>query len=374
MFLMNNKYYFSKLDIIKCFAYFLIFFQHTGFKYLKFGPWGVSFFLVMSGFLLMNSFYNNEDLDKYSFLESLKFAIYKIKPVYILHLVCLLFYIPLMFAGTVSYSSKGAMLRIFTNLFLIQEWFPMNNSSLNECSWFLSSLIFCYFLFPFLLRIIKKYSTKLNKGKSLLIIVLLFVLQIVLCFVSYFLPELPNYDITYWFIYRFPLTRFIDFAIGCFLYILFIKYDTNKNINSTSKEVLGILLTILSFVLVILYIYFSEANLSFSFFKPFTYSVIFTPSVCLLVFYFALGKGMISKITYNEHYKKIANLCRYNFLIHYVVFDLVRIVLTITANYSSLSLLNHLPIIKSSVGLVISFVLSYFWGALIDERLSVSKK
>ena len=84
--------------------------------------------------------------------------------------------------------------KLLLNLFLIQEWFPLANASINGVSWYLSVSLFCYFLFPYLLHALEKIR---NKKDVLLLLILLFEFQFILgLLVSTILT--PN-DSTGWF-------------------------------------------------------------------------------------------------------------------------------------------------------------------------------
>lgn len=56
---------------------------------------------------------------------------------------------------------KSVIFKILVNIFLIQEWFPIQDKALNLVSWYLCVCVFLYFAFPFILTHIEKgYSKK----------------------------------------------------------------------------------------------------------------------------------------------------------------------------------------------------------------------
>lgn len=54
--------------------------------------------------------------------------------------------------------NRNRVIQLVINTFLIQSWIPADGAyfSLNGVSWYLSSSVFCYFMFPYLSRLIKK--------------------------------------------------------------------------------------------------------------------------------------------------------------------------------------------------------------------------
>ena len=346
---------FNNFDSLKSIAYIFIILNHVGFKYLKFGGFGVSVFLILSGFLLMNKYYDSKDMDNYSIKDSIGFAINKIKPLYLLHFFCVIVYIPTLFLGSARDSITTVFYKVLTNVLLIQEWFPLSHSSMNECSWYLSAIVFCYFMFPLLLNNFKKNEIK----KPFLYIVIIFLFQIIIAFMaSYFFTDKGAY-IRYWLTYRFPLTRFLDFLIGCLLYIAY----KNSKIKQSSVRYLeygGIFLSILAFIMIILNIgnvltsnYFFQNN------NTILYTAIFTPGVCLLVYSLAFDKGILFSFLYRKPFMFISKYGKYIFLIHYLVFDLIRIGLTIFATITlKHGVMDYLPYVNCSFGIILTFCLS----------------
>lgn len=367
--MLTNKKKFENFEGLKCIAYLCVFFQHTGFKYLKFGGFGVSLLLILSGFLLTYNYYNEDRLDKCSIKNNIKFAIKKIKPLYFLHIVCLIFYIPLLFVGNVHYSAKIAIYKILSNIFLVQEWIPMDNSSLNECSWYLCVMMFCYFVFPYLL----KYFEKNKINNKPLLITFLFVCQLALAYISMDFGTINSYSLSYWFIYRFPITRLLDFTIGCVLYLVY-QDKSNNSSNVFQLRSLGILCTIFVFIVIILSTIESSCIKVFlNNHSSFLYTSIFTPASCLLIYSFALNNENPSKLLNNSFTKFVSDLGKYAFLIHYMVFDLIRIILTVFTNYiPNVLILKYLPLINATLGILITISLSKRWPCIQNWLIKIT--
>jgi peptidoglycan/LPS O-acetylase OafA/YrhL len=94
------------------------------------------------------------------------------------------------------------------NALLLQSWIPDANYyfSCNSVSWFLSTILFCYLLFPLAWR---HASTK---GLALLLAV-----YAVVCW-------LIPYDQVNAILYVHPMVRFVDFYMGIVLYRLYAKH------------------------------------------------------------------------------------------------------------------------------------------------------
>lgn len=177
---------------------FLSHFAYGSFQALDAGgDCGVAFFFLLSGFTLSLGY--DESLRNGSFRYK-TFLCRRLRKIYPLHLLCLLFFL---LASGCTLDGKVAL-----NALLLQSWIPDANYyfSCNSVSWFLSTLLFCYFLFPLAWR---HASTK---GLALLLAV-----YAVVCW-------LIPYDQVNAILYVHPLVRFVDFYMGIVLYRLYAKH------------------------------------------------------------------------------------------------------------------------------------------------------
>ena len=154
------------------------------------GDCGVAFFFMLSGFVCSLSY--GHCLQEGSFNYG-RFIWKRLKKLYPLHLLCLLFYL------VVSHSPLD--LKVLLNVILLQSWLPNADwyFSCNSVSWFLSSLLFCYLVFPWAYRHLSKYLT----------------LAIFVVYVAVY--WLTPYDCVNAVLYVFPAVRFVDFYIGMLL-------------------------------------------------------------------------------------------------------------------------------------------------------------
>lgn len=156
------------LTSLRFFAAMMIVVLHS----LLFWPWfqgapstltaGVSFFFVLSGFILTHA-YNTKGIESYSgFIRD------RISRVWPLHVFALLMLILFVRNDALTYDGSGLFNRgsqFIFNLFLLQSLMPFEKIifSWNSVSWSISTELFFYIAFPFLLiRIKNNWLLKLS--------------------------------------------------------------------------------------------------------------------------------------------------------------------------------------------------------------------
>ena len=175
------------------------------------GAMGVSLFLILSGYLLLERHH----------AEKLSFGKYfhrKLKKIYPLHMITLL--IAVAFSLRPLLQGKALTLNwisLILNAFLIHSFVPNSEIyySFNAVSWYLSVNLFLICVSPLVLRFWKC----ITKNKHvLLILFFLFFIEIIWCYLSCFFigsnqDWLGNRKLQ-WLVYIFPLARLVDFLIG----------------------------------------------------------------------------------------------------------------------------------------------------------------
>lgn len=160
------------------------------------GDCGVSMFMMLSGYTMMLA-YGGRASDAGG-IEWIPFMRRRVARIYPVHLLCF----------TVCSIWGGGLLAAVAGLLLLQSWVPDAGVffSYNAPSWFLSSLLLCYTLFPALSRV--AVSRPKEFGFLLLGIVAVYLP------VAALLPErLDLFGLYVW-----PPARLIDFMIGMWLY------------------------------------------------------------------------------------------------------------------------------------------------------------
>jgi len=178
----------------------------TGFGgVLAAGPQMVTFFFVLSGFVMALSYLHKDCFNAGSYWWA---RISRIMPVYLLALgltlVLSLIYIR---------DREVRLTSLILNLTLLQSWFSPHPLSINPPGWALSVEAFFYFTFPFILSAIKKYNlspTKMAAFSLLLWVVTQAILSGALS--NGFYSGFPSFS--HDLIYYFPLSHFCSFLLG----------------------------------------------------------------------------------------------------------------------------------------------------------------
>ena len=155
---------------------------------------GVSFFFVVSGFLIALK-YDRQPITLARYGQTLKRRLAKILPEHWLALACILFF-------NIVIQHKAIDWKILlTHVFLVQSWVPDLHYyfTLNSVSWFLGNLIFCYLCWPLLAR----FFVPLRTRWQVAIIATWWVIAVALND-----PSIRIYT------YVSPLTRLGDFVLG----------------------------------------------------------------------------------------------------------------------------------------------------------------
>ena len=302
----------ESLEGIRAIAFISILLSHTA--ALVPGRWGVSVFLLLSGFLMTYSYWNREIPAKLDAAAS--FSVKKIKKLYIIHVIMIFvgLYYSLKFFDP---SIKDLFWTTPITIILFQTWTPYSYQALNSVAWYLSVTLFLYFAFPFVLAFLKRHSKK-----TISIILLGIVAWFVQIVIGFLISHVPQLDYR-WFYYCFPPYRLFDFIIGCCLGALFVK---TKNITRTSFMTWTIieLMMVLAICLNICYFKSMPSKIAQDWY---TWANMFLPVNVFGIYIFACGKGFISKLISQKIFGFIGKISSYAFLIHIHVMHFSQIAL-----------------------------------------------
>ena len=309
----------ESLQVLRGLALVGVFLLHAG-SSINWSDLAVCVFFVLSGFLLVIQ-KRNMQLNC-SLKNNLLFSLTRISKIYPLHIITMLLVLIREVAiwvythGEYNEMSKIAG-NVVTNVLLIQAWFPQASIScaLNGVAWFLSAMMFIYFMFPVILRTIQKID-------NMQILILtgfgvylgLYIISILGC-----LRWDTNSEFYTWATYISPIYRLGDFYIGCIAGYCFInsKNDSTE-LKATFIEVLVFSLTVLA----VMWKNYSEvSNEKEPWLQAITgnHSWIYIPIAVMLVLVFAYKKGMITKGLTNRIMIYLGDMSPYMFLIHLVV-------------------------------------------------------
>lgn len=220
------------------FIFFLcVFFSHymmsSGRVLPNAGEFAVVFFFMLSGFSL--SYGYGERIDTITYSDFIKKRLLRLWPMQVLTL--LLRAIPIILIPLfVSVIDIKDIISFILKLFFLEGWIPDTQIifNFNACAWYLSPLVFCYFLFPTLYKWIVKV-----KPIQIVVAVLVYLSIYAIC--VYFIPS-ERHQV---FLYAAPYFRFFDFAIGILLFRVYRNRGVpiNKGLkNSLLPELLLIVL------------------------------------------------------------------------------------------------------------------------------------
>ena len=314
-FLEKNKI--ASIQALRAYAFLGIFLQHI--EIFSLGEWGVSIFLNLSGFIMFYA-YRNRDIEC-GIENNILFSIRKIKKLYLLHIITMLLALIIEmymhYEYIIPYNIVDIYERVVLNIFLIQSWMPVISIcfSLNGVAWYLSICLFLYFMFPYLIKKVKKYNSIFS---SVIKIVFVILLQTVVAFILYRLNATE--EVTKWVVYIQPIYRLGDFYIGIVCGYIFFKIKNTSGYSDTPLFIFFItVLEVITLALNIIVQYIHDKSIGILGTMYFKFTLLYTPLSIFIVFLFALNKGIISKLLSNKLMIYIGEISGFGFLIHMII-------------------------------------------------------
>lgn len=323
----------------------------------------VSIFFILSGFVMVYNYYKADKIRSCSFIKNIIFSYRKIKKLWILNLLLTSFLTLFWFSEEQNNPLWLLIYKLLLNILLIQEWFPIKDVSINGVSWFLCTILFANFVFPWWIRIIEKYYTKLIA--YILTFFCLF-LEIVIAVIAndlqsvLWIQQIPfiETNLSGWLVYSFPLSRFLDIVIGYNLAFIFLNIDSLPKKYTNAIQIFAL---ILSFISCIFYNLYNE-DLDNHLLSLLTLNFIFTTSSICLVFTFASNDGYLTNLIGNKIFLYFAQISPQIFLIHPIVFCCINKI------YYHIPYIDPLPFIDKygcyinlTIGFLITILCSEIW-------------
>lgn len=251
---------------------------------------GVTFFFVLSGFILYYTHNNISDKK-----EAIRFIVARIARIWPLHIACLLavlciFPSPWGYPGETSAWSK-----ILTNLFLMHAWIPYAKYffSLNGPSWSISVELFFYVLFPFLI-----YRLKHNWPLKLALVFLIG-LSIVIVVQKMGFPMLnygdPLMGPNQWASGILPLVRLTEFLTGILACAFWLKLKNRITINVYIFSLLEIAAILLGVFALSELPHIVSKNFDGYVLGSWLTRTLAAPMFAIIITVFAFGRGMPSR-------------------------------------------------------------------------------
>ena len=302
---MRNKI--ETLQILRAIAFLDIFLGHCGITFFT-GAFGVSIFIVLSGFCMAANYLPKIDKMQVSLKSNVKYGFSKVWQLYGLHL----FMLACAYFLARMPKSAAAIKRLVLDALLLQSWSPHADDyfSYNGVAWYLSVYLFLSILSPYVIKLLSEKMKK--KSQSVLAMILAFAAMVIFgMFVTRKQIPIGN-DFAFWFTYISPVYRILEFFIGAALGALYLTWD-KKSVSGVYAGILE-LSAITAFIGVIVLFHKIEGV-----YQGLCYTALFTPVSVLLVFVFAGSRGIFMKVFNNRLLLWIGNLSSYMFLIHQVV-------------------------------------------------------
>ncbi len=237
----------------------------------------VELLFLLSGFCMA---YNHGDTrTKDSFYDGWRMVWNKLPQIYPIHLAT--FLLQLFFVAKWTAKPLDFTLSFgFLNLALLQAWFPKTQFMFNNVSWFLSALVFCYFITPTLIA-----TARRAKAKKKLWFMFAFLISVRL-YLEYMRLAYP---IELWYnLHTNPLIQCLNYSLGFITGIYFTEkseFNTflHKQFSVLSASLLEILLT--GFYLTCCYILAQDM-----------YRLFFVVIALPMIYILAVGRGILSRL------------------------------------------------------------------------------
>ena len=316
------------------------------------GRLGVNFFLVLSGFVLAIGYSNK--LDENSIREDIHFVKKRISKIYIPYLITMIMAIPWYIFQATSKDGflnvKLLLCRLIINTGMIQSAIPYMkySTSINEVSWFISTIFIIYLFTPGILRL----NNKAAKHYTLLrLICLIFAVLVVNCCVYMVIREIEYVrfaDRYLSIIYINPIIRVFPFLLGIIGYNIYCLMRDFRIRNGSFVEILSISVFFLWWIIA------DKTGLH----TVITECLDMLISM-LVILTFALSRGgIVSIMLSKEKALKLGNISLDFYLIHYLVI-----------NYGMIAA-KHFSLDKGIFLLTILFFVLSLFGAYMIHSLS----
>ena len=329
----NSKQRIVSLASLKVIALFSLFWWHSALPNprVDLGARACEFFFVVSGFLVAYN-YSSTTIDptwKQSFLYVRK----KLSAMWPLHLIMFLVCLVLMPVSEIV--NKKTVFEALMNLTLLQSWSLNTHTffAFNGTSWFLSTILFCYFISPFLLLSV------INTKRAIISLIIALGMRLLIEVQQ----VLYGADITAWNLHVSPVVRGLEFYAGMALYPLSVKikskFSDSTNYTFSIASISEILIMILSIYLLI---YYSGIWMRGQYVCMF----------CALICIYSFDLGVVSKLLSTSLFKIFAGIEFEFFIMHQVIIRLV----------DKLSYPLHLNgLIRSMFALLVVLLCCYLW-------------
>ncbi|HEY1614445.1 MAG TPA: acyltransferase [Rhizomicrobium sp.] len=316
----------NSLTGLRFFAAALIVFHHTKGLFLPSAyiaqrvdtDYGVTFFYVLSGFILTYGYSHLDTLE-----ANARFIVARIARIWPLHLFTLAIVL-LLFRPPWGYPGDAQpVLKFLANAFLLQGWIPWAKYffSFNGVSWSLSVELFFYLFFPFFLLALRRSVWLLP------VVSCAAALALALAADRLKFPDLrygdPKLGPTVWIDMTFPIMRLPEFLVGMLtarIWFASRRHAAGSAVAWTVVETIALGGVIL--VLVDFYALVSRAGLG-SITTAWLVRAAPAPVFAFLIFTFAFGRGLVSRLVGSAPLVFLGEISFSIYMIHEILARLV---------------------------------------------------
>jgi len=294
------------LTSLRFFAILLIYFHHLSFPG-GLGPAAVTFFFVLSGFIIAYS--SGDKFSNLDFIELKRFYIKRLSKVYPLHVLTFFLSLPIVYVT----HFKTNLLSAFLNIFLLQSYLPVGIQvfSFNALAWFLSDIVFFYFLTPFLLAGLHKIRVRENRIVLLALLLLVFTCEALFAHVVN--SRMEPYSLGWWLFYISPWVRIFDYSAGLMAGLIFASII--KDSPTTLNRILFSFLEVMALAAFVGAMYYSRFISNASLLM----SAYYVPFSVILVLVYSFQRGAISWLLSRTGFVYLGNLSFTFFMLHQIV-------------------------------------------------------
>lgn len=260
------------------------------------GYLGVSFFFILSGFVLTHSYRERIVNGQISFRRYFLLRIARLTPLHFLTGIPFL-YFSIMQVKAI-YSEEFSVLKTVLNLTYLQSWIPVSSIyfSLNAPSWSLSDEMFFYACFFGLAAFSFRRLLTVTVALGLVVALAAVLVQVFLGNAQFF----GKYPFSHWLFYIFPGFRILEFLAGMVLYDL---WSRGMRLSSAWLPA--------AYVLLFVAMWLAPAVPD-----PFRYSLFYLPFVALFFFVHLSGQSAVSKFYASPGMVLLGNASFAFYLIH----------------------------------------------------------
>lgn len=366
------------LQVLRTVACAGVFLTHTLIDGLDaLGSSAVTIFFMLSGFVLVYQYLGRHRLAEPSLVANVRFAVHKLWRLYPLHvaMICLMVVIMRIPPNQLHPEDIAA---IPASMLLVQSWVPVRSTfwGTNSVSWFLSDLLFLYFLFPWILRAFERLpelSLRQARRRAMAVITVMLAVEVIFGLLSTCFPHpVGGETLGFWFMYIFPPARIPDFMIGCVLGYVFVRTQESPHESVRDEYMQSSMMQLFAVVLMML------ANLLFEIahhgkddwvgyrimHDGVWYSELlpFTMTAGLLIWSFAYTQGAMTQMLDNRVMMFLAALSPYFYLIHRPAMLAVQVAI---AKCGVGILIDSMPYM--AIVIAVSLALSWLYSAIIGR-------